>query len=282
MHTKNETIMPADAKRILETKNNANRPISQRTVEKYAQEMKAGRWRLNGESIIYGISGNLMDGQHRLLACVKANVPFETTVTRAVPDEYFDTLDDGKTRNLSDVLAIRGETYGKEMASALTFIHRYASGNLTNSHSAKKRDTIPTKQVLERLLETQSGIRNSVQYYWKLRQRAGGLLLPPSLAVGLHYIFSLVDDEKASAFFDVFQSGLNIGEGNPVGLLRARLIAANTQASSRLTAEAQYFYTVTAWNSYATGKKLTRMAYKPGESLPEIEGVPRSLMKDLL
>lgn len=279
MHMKNEVITPQEAKRILETKNPRNRPISQRNVDKYAQEMKAGRWKLNGEAIIFGVSGNLLNGQHRLRACVQANVPFETTVTRGVPDEYFDTLDDGNPRKLSDVLAIKGEAHTKAMSAALYFVHNYASGNLTGS---RKKGGMATKPVLERLLETQGGIRNSVQYYWRLHKRPGGIMLPPSLAVGLHYIFSLVDDEKAGAFFDVFQSGLNIDAGNPIGLLRARFIAGKREASSTMTMEAQYSYAVTAWNAYATGRRMTRLAYKPGEPLPEIEGVPRSLMKDLL
>lgn len=277
MHMKTTVVTPEQARIWLDTKNPKNRPIAQRTVDRYAQEMKAGRWKLNGEAIIFGRSGNLLNGQHRLKACVQAGKSFETVVTLGVEDEFFDTLDDGNPRKMSDVLAIKGEAYSKTVASALYFVYSYATNNLTRA----KNKTIPTKQLLERLLETQPGIRDSVRYYHMLKQRPGAFLLPPSLGIGLHYIFSLVDEAKAATFFEQFQSGLNIDAGNPIGLLRQRLIA-GAQTSNKLRTEAQYAYTVIAWNAYATGKKLTRMSFPAGDSLPEIHGVPRSLMKDLL
>jgi hypothetical protein len=286
MFTKTQIITPKQAQEWLDTKNLHNRPLSQVTVNKYAQEMKAGRWKLNGEAIIFGISGNLMNGQHRLAACVKANSPFETTVTLGVKDEYFDTLDDNKPRNLADVLSIDGHTYGKYLSSALFFIHDYAMNRMKRDKMAqgRKPSTIPTKQVLERLLESQSGISNSCRYYVALKGRPGGVLLPPSLCIGLHYIFSLINEEKATTFFDQFQSGLNIEAGNPIGILRQRLIAGGRDVASKLRTDAQYFYTVMAWNAFASDKPMKRqsIAYKAGDELPEINDVPRSLMKDLL
>jgi hypothetical protein len=64
MYSSVEMITPQKAVEILDTKNFNNRPVSQFTVDRYAQEMKAGRWKLNGEPIIFGKSGRLIDGQH--------------------------------------------------------------------------------------------------------------------------------------------------------------------------------------------------------------------------
>lgn len=278
MHTKALTVTPEQARLWLDTKNLNNRPVSQRTVDRYAQEMRNGTWRLNGEALIFGVSGNLLNGQHRLLACIRAGKPFQTVVTHGIADAYFNTLDDGNTRKMSDVLAIQGESYGKSLSSALYFVYSYAIGSIRRG----TKRTIPTKQILERLLETQKGIRESVRYYQMLKQRGGGIMLPPSIGIGMHYIFQLVDRDKADAFFDSFQSGLNLQAGDPIALLRSRLIAGGRESSSRMTSEAQYAYTVLAWNAYIGGKKLTRLAFLSGTPLPEIAGVPRSLMKDLL
>src|SRR3569833_3925639 len=118
MYTTVATITPREAKEWLETKNiHNNRPQSEQTIRKYAQEMKAGRWKLNGESIIFGSTRRLLNGQHRLKACILANVPFQTVIVKGADDATFDTIDDGKSRNLGDVLAIRGETGAYALAA---------------------------------------------------------------------------------------------------------------------------------------------------------------------
>lgn len=52
--------------------NVTNRPLTLSNVESYAQEMLRGRWRLNGECIIIGKTGLLLNGQHTLIALVLA------------------------------------------------------------------------------------------------------------------------------------------------------------------------------------------------------------------
>lgn len=282
MFTKTQIIDPKTAQEWLDTKNVMNRPVSLRTVEKYAQEMKAGRWKLNGEAIIFGQSGNLLDGQHRLHACVKAGRDFTTLVTLGVEDSTFDTIDDNNPRKLRDVLAILGEVNPNFLSSALYFVYAYANGTF-RARDIRGGKTIATKKVLERMLETQPGIRNSVRYYSSLRARPGGIMLPPSLAIGLHYIFSLVNEEKANEFFDQLQSGLELKDSSPIYLLRQRLIAGAKERSAKLMQESQYVYTVMAWNAFVAGKKCGRMQLpNPDVPLPEVSDVPRSLMKDLL
>jgi len=59
MYSKFTSITPKEAALWLDTKNSNNRPISQSTVDRYVQEIKAGRWRSNGQAIIFNRSGNL-------------------------------------------------------------------------------------------------------------------------------------------------------------------------------------------------------------------------------
>jgi hypothetical protein len=198
------TITPQEAAETLSTKNFSNRPISASVVDKYEQEMKRGRWKLSGEPIIFGKSGRLLDGQHRLKACVAANVSFETVVVKGAEDHVFDVIDDGKTRTVGDVLAVHGHVNAATLAAGLRFVWDYASGAW---RSKGKRAVIPTKQLMEKMLERHIGIKNSVKLFVTLRSRAGGMLLPPSLSVGLHYLFSLVDQEKADDFLPPCRAG---------------------------------------------------------------------------
>lgn len=52
--------------------NTNNRPIRQSHVDHLADEMLSGRWKFNGESIIFDDQGVLRNGQHRLTAILKA------------------------------------------------------------------------------------------------------------------------------------------------------------------------------------------------------------------
>ena len=97
----NKEITPEEAAKLLE-KNLSNRKLAQPVVARYARDMAAGRWELNGATICVDKDGNLTDGQHRLSAVVSANVPVRMTIAHNVP--FSSTLDIGKTRNIADSL----------------------------------------------------------------------------------------------------------------------------------------------------------------------------------
>ena len=69
--------------------NTTNRPLSGSQVKLYSNEMLRGKWKLNGEPIIFGNDdeGNtsIISGQHRLHALIQANKIYE-----ADPDSYPD------------------------------------------------------------------------------------------------------------------------------------------------------------------------------------------------
>ncbi len=280
MYNKVMTITPQEAREWLDTKNSKNRPVSENAVAKYTQEMKEGRWKLNGQPIIFNKSGQLANGQHRLLACIRANKPFETLVTWGVEDEAFDTIDDCNSRSLADVLHIKGESNSILLSAGLRFLWIYATGEIERRDL--RRGRIATKPLLEATLDKHRKITNSVKFYSMLKSRPGGLLIPAGMAIGLHYLFSIVDEKKADEFFTRFQSGFDLSEGDPIALLRARLIAGQKEASTRLTPPAMYFYVVTTWNAFAANTFLKRLFYNPDVVPPEIDNLPKKLLKDLL
>ena len=280
MYSKVMTITPKEAREWLDTKNSKNRPISENAVAKYCQEMKDRRWKLNAQGLIFGRSGNLLNGQHRLLACIRANVPFETMVTWGVEDDTFDTIDDANSRSLADVLHIKGETGSMLLSAGLRFLWIYSRGEIERRDLRKGQ--IATKPLLEATLDKNPRIRQSVKFYSMLKARPGGLLIPAGMAIGLHYLFSLVDEKKADEFFTRLQSGLELTEDNPIYILRNRLIAGQKEASTKLTPPAMYYYVVISWNAYASGTYVKRLVFAPDSAPPEIDNLPKKLMKDLL
>lgn len=107
MYTKVEIVTPEKAKEYLERNTDNYRKLDMSKVRILADEMKSGRWQLNGESIRFAKSGKLLDGQHRLAAILKANVPVKTAVTFDVDDDVT-IFDIGTSRSQVQILTANG------------------------------------------------------------------------------------------------------------------------------------------------------------------------------
>ena len=117
------TINPEVAERLLKI-NTTNRPLGKADVRVYANEMLRGKWKLNGEPIIFGEDSNgvssIISGQHRLHAVILANkiynsdpknknyanatLDYTTVAIYGVSVETADTVDQGVKRKHAHVL----------------------------------------------------------------------------------------------------------------------------------------------------------------------------------
>ena len=101
-------VTPGQAMNWLEHANNHNRSLSDRTVQQYARDMKAGRWWLSHQGIAFDPRGNLIDGQHRLWAVVEAEVSVEMYVWFNIQPGVQMVTDVGRGRTLADNLRLGG------------------------------------------------------------------------------------------------------------------------------------------------------------------------------
>lgn len=90
-------------------KNKHNRPLRESVVEKYAKDMREGRWGLSHQGIAIDPEGNILDGQHRLWAILSAQVPIEFVVFWDVDPEAQQYIDQGLSRTAVDVLRLGGD-----------------------------------------------------------------------------------------------------------------------------------------------------------------------------
>lgn len=97
-----ETITPAKAAKMLEH-NTTNRRVRYQWRDQLAQAIEDGRWRLTHQGIAFNCDGTLIDGQHRLMAIVKAGKPVTMYVTRGMDRDALYAIDQGKGRTVVDV-----------------------------------------------------------------------------------------------------------------------------------------------------------------------------------
>jgi hypothetical protein len=127
-------LTDTDKKKIRCTNNEPNRPFVHGLMESYCQEVMNQRWRLNGETIIFGTSGRLLSGQHRLIGLVVACQKFragekgkwktapvlETFVVHGIEEdpETTSTIENVRPRSLADVLFTDVNLFGKKTSEA--------------------------------------------------------------------------------------------------------------------------------------------------------------------
>jgi hypothetical protein len=100
--TKEETITPKVAISYLETMVN-NRVVTQPLIDSLASQINAGLWCCTHQGIAFDIEGRLVDGQHRMWACVAADKPIRVMVTRGLTPEEVLALDCGRNRSSADM-----------------------------------------------------------------------------------------------------------------------------------------------------------------------------------
>ena len=110
MESKILTITPNMAKVMLEQNIKNNRRLNHNAVNRYARIMKAGGWNLTHQGIAFDDQGQLIDGQHRLEAIVRANVPVTMMATYGVKhnDGEAFTIDTGTKRTTKNIIQISG------------------------------------------------------------------------------------------------------------------------------------------------------------------------------
>jgi len=115
-----ETITPEVAAEWLDDNYRNNRSVNAMRVEAYAKDMAEGNWRMTGEAIKFSDLMVLIDGQHRLHAIVKADIPVEIVVMRGLPQESIVNMDTAMPRSLRNVLEFMSYDNPSELARALS------------------------------------------------------------------------------------------------------------------------------------------------------------------
>lgn len=257
------TITPAHAAELLQS-NTHNRPVSRTNFLIVKTALERGEWKFNGEAIKIAADGTILDGQHRLLACVETGTPFKSLIIYGLPHETQATMDTGKSRELKDVLALRGHTKTNALAAAVKAVLR---ADLFSVKAALKPGSVypvTNAQGVERV-ESDPAIK------WAATE--GGKFikigLPGRIAALFIYRFSKIDEEDAAVFFERLLSGAGLAENDPIFQLRETLISSRDNFKGERNAVHIGALVIKAWNKYRAGESCSTLRFRVGGANPE-------------
>lgn len=264
-HIKTEVVVitPEIAEALL-GRNTHNRNISQTNLENIVNSLRLGEWEFNGEAIKIAADGKILDGQHRLVACVTTGIAFKTLIVYGLPESTQDTMDTGKSRTLANVLTLHGYKDATKLAAIVTTIIRVeTTGYMRGFSKGNDKGVVTRKQALARV-EAEPALIELSGHTHKVAALCGTSAIPGAL----YYLLSKIDAEDADDFFEKLATGTGLQNGDAILALRNSLIASNSERGMRnLKLTAAIF--IKAWNKYRDGEKVSQLKFRTGGANPE-------------
>jgi hypothetical protein len=256
-----ETVTPEIAAAWLQKSHSNQRNLTNSHMWHLSQQMKAGQWKLNGESMIIDWDGNIADGQHRLHSVIDSGVPCEFVVVRGVDPSCFPTIDRGKPRSNGNIFAINGIANYNTAAAAVGGVLNYRRALLvpikkageTIRHGGSLNSYIrpSTTDMLEEYARHTAEYDQAIKIALACRKKA-----PPSCVAtvaALALIDGKMGEEWVSEFWKSFETGANLSPKSPILKLRERL-EKHTGSNMKLSAVQITMLMAKAWNLYAEEK----------------------------
>lgn len=259
------TIGPAEAKKLLE-KNNINRPLSEKYVNFYYQQMVAGEWLETGDTLKIAGDNTLLDGQHRLSAVIKYGKPMTFQVATGVDPNSFLVLDTGKARSAADVAAIQGYGYATTLTAAAKAILLFKTGYYTQDSNSNKSIQASNTKVMEFLATTPELLEICV-YITSIYNRFR--TLSKTSMVMLYYLFAEKNHEMCEQFFEQYSTGINLHETSPVRILRDRLMREYQTTKNRMSGRDKLALTIMAWNAFREKKRIQQLTLQKDYKFPK-------------
>jgi hypothetical protein len=264
-------VTPAMAAEWL-TKNTHNRRLIKGHVDTLVSSLERGEWMLNGETSKFARDGRLLDGQHRLSACVTAGVGFSTWVAYGVESEAFDTIDVNiRSRKTSDILGMHGKENATHLAACVKLLWVFGQRGQFYEGGAGVYGFSP-KTCLE-ILGRRPAIQQSITKANNIR-----VFPSPSLLAALHYLFSCADSDMAAEMLEVMSDGSST-LGRPFNIYREAVISRRL-SMRRMGARQIAFMAIRAWNSELSANWIKKVYYKPNEDFPQISGLNYESLAD--
>jgi hypothetical protein len=277
-----ETITPSQAQEWLD-RPARNRKMVERRVGLYAAAMLRGDWVLTSQGIAFDELGSLIDGQHRLHAIIRADIPVDMLVIRAASNRSQLVLDQGAKRTPHDQIALRE---GWQVLPIHTAVAKVMIESVGGAGANERRSTTTDIQLLDRFyVRHHKAIEFAVETMWASHGSLKGVIIAPTIAPVARAYYT-IDNTLLARFCDVLATGMSDGQGeSPIIVLRNWLIAGRERSlSSRAGKDRNTIYKKAelALKAFIDGDSIQRLSSMtldrelfpiPGDIKPKIESI---------
>jgi hypothetical protein len=256
-HSSLMTITPEMAQNWLDNSNNHNRPLSMAYCERLARDMREGNWKTTHEGIAFSSHGRLLDGQHRLTAITLAKVSVTMFVWFDVPPESLMAINNGRPRNLVDLLSLSGAVGGIDFNDVA--ILRAMLGGMGRA------PTLTPAEAAAAYHRHKDAIEFATVY---LPRRNGITSVATSdIRAVIARAYYSVDLDRLAAFCQVLCCGLATSPSDrPAVLLFAHLV--RNPGTTEMARHDRYARAQRALAAYLRGEDLGRLAPVSNELFP--------------
>jgi hypothetical protein len=248
-------------------KNPQNRPLSRYFVAQLARAIERGEWQLTHQGIAFDERDNLVDGQHRLEAVVRAGVTVPMTVTRGVSRVAFTVMDTGRKRTGRDALSLAGETNSTHLAAALRGLYLFL--NQPDS-SWSGGSSLTTNGQLLGMLDAHPDMREAINVGASLHREMK--ITVTAAAIGWYVTRMERPDVDQDEWLSKLATGAGLELGDPRLTLRNTIMGLASGARYRRSDDSreQLLYYVKAWNAWVEGRPVKLLRRSQGEKMPMI------------
>lgn len=259
-----ELVTPEAAQAYL-LKNSLNRPLSDKLVERYARDMREGKWKgSTSETIKFSKFGELLDGQHRLMAIIRSGLSFSFLMARDLDKDIFDVIDTGRIRTTRDIFGIERIKNWNQVPAIITLYVILKAGA---SLALGKRDVGITNSDILALYHKRPDFWQEVCRQSAVWYDAFSKVCSASFLGGFYCLFYDLNPTDATTFMEQLCSGINV-DNNTIHLLRKRLIE-NRTGTKKHTRQYIRAVTIKAWNCFRDGREIGKLSFdKDREDYP--------------
>lgn len=262
-----ELMTPELAEHYLAKRPTAQSKIKQRsesskTVDRYTGDMLAGEWPFTGDPARFNTLGEMIDGQHRLMAIIRSGIAQWMIVVRGLEPETFVVLDTGRARSFTDALRSMGVANVSIVAgiSRRMFYWRRGLYGVANVARIPNAPYVGVPASATMLLDVFEEFRHEISVASRrgnaFKQHGFAVKTAAPAVVGFVYLtLSRIDLERCERFFHELQFGPSqVGPEYPIFVLRERLkkrIPDHVAAAPDWTWIHFFFY---VWNKWCAGE----------------------------
>jgi hypothetical protein len=263
-------ISPSVAKLILDAYNIGNRPIRER-AKVYTQAMRSGAWSLTGDTIKFSSNNLLLDGQHRLQACVDSKAALRTYIVFGIDPEAFVFMDRGALRAGACAFSTSRVANANVVAAAVRWVKLIRDGR------AKNRTVFEPYELLDyfHLKCSSADIQLCVKDARAFRSKRPEDNPPQGLMVAFFYIIREKQPELAEQVITAMVTGHFDTRTRPMFKAIEAIRREKSASKGRMNEVARLALLFIAWNCVVNkqaGPKALDWTFS--ERFPDVAGSP--------